>query len=61
MKHYLKYNFSILAPNLKRNYGYFSKPIYNINKNIIRVDYVIGFAMFLNLKNIKNKANLNFS
>jgi GT2 family glycosyltransferase len=51
----LKDNFSIIAPNLKRNYGYFSKPEYNINKNILPVDYVIGFAMFLNLRNIKLK------
>ena len=51
----LKENFSIIAPNLKRNYGYFSKPLYNLNKNILRVDYVIGFAMFLNLRNIKLK------
>jgi len=51
----LKDNFSIIAPNLKRNYGYFSKPEYNINKNILSVDYVIGFAMFLNLRNIKLK------
>jgi len=51
----LKYNFAILAPNLKRNYGYFSKPLYDLNKNILRVDYVIGFAMLLNLKNVKLK------
>jgi N-acetylglucosaminyl-diphospho-decaprenol L-rhamnosyltransferase len=51
----LKDNFSILAPNLKRNYGYFSKPLYDLNKNILRVDYVIGFAMLLNLRNIKLK------
>ena len=51
----LKDNFSIIAPNLKRNYGYFSKQQYNINKNILPVDYVIGFAMFLNLRNIKLK------
>jgi len=51
----LKDNFSILAPNLKRNYGYFSKPLYDLNKNILRVDYVIGFAMLLNLKNVKLK------
>ena len=49
----LKDNFSIIAPNLKRNYGYFSKPLYDLNKNILRVDYVIGFAMLLNLRNIK--------
>ena len=51
----LKDNFSIIAPNLKRNYGYFSKPLYDLNKNILRVDYVIGFAMLLNLRNIKLK------
>ena len=51
----LKDNFSIIAPNLKKNYGYFSKPIYNVKKNILQVDYVIGFAMFLNLRNIKLK------
>jgi GT2 family glycosyltransferase len=51
----LKDNFSILAPNLKKNYGYFSKPLYDLNKNILRVDYVIGFAMLLNLRNIKLK------
>ena len=51
----LKDNFSIIAPNLKKNYGYFSKTPNNLNKKILRVDYVIGFAMFLNLKNIKLK------
>ena len=51
----LKDDFSIIAPNLKINYGYFSKPVKNISKNILPVDYVIGFAMFLNLRDIKLK------
>ena len=51
----LKDDFSIIAPNLKKNYGYFSKPVNNFNKNILSVDYVIGFAMLLNLKDIKLK------
>ena len=51
----LKDDFSIIAPNLKINYGYFSKPVKNISKNILPVDYVIGFAMFLNLRDIKFK------
>jgi GT2 family glycosyltransferase len=49
--------FSIIAPNLKKNFGYFSKKKKKIeNKNFFQVDYVEGFAMFLNLKKIKFKS-----
>jgi GT2 family glycosyltransferase len=48
-------DFCIIAPNLKKNFGYFSKKNINRirNKNFIQVDYVEGFAMLLNLKKIK--------
>jgi GT2 family glycosyltransferase len=47
-------NFSIIAPNLKNNFGYFSKKQINkiSNKFFFQVDYVEGFAMLLNLKKI---------
>jgi len=46
--------FSIIAPNLKKNFGYFSKKKKKIeSKNFFQVDYVEGFAMLLNLKKIK--------
>ena len=48
-------DFSIIAPNLKKNFGYFSKNRKNqiLNKNFFQVDYTEGFAMLLNLKKIK--------
>ena len=48
-------DFCIIAPNLKKNFGYFSKKNINRtkNKNFLQVDYVEGFAMLLNLKKIK--------
>ena len=48
-------DFSIIAPSLKTNFGYFSKQPKNqiINKNFFQVDYTEGFAMLLNLKKIK--------
>jgi N-acetylglucosaminyl-diphospho-decaprenol L-rhamnosyltransferase len=48
-------DFFIIAPNLKKNFGYFSKKNINRikNKNFLQVDYVEGFAMLLNLKKIK--------
>jgi GT2 family glycosyltransferase len=48
-------DFSIIAPNLKKNFGYFSKNQKKkiINKNFFQVDYTEGFAMLLNLKKIK--------
>ena len=48
-------DFSIIAPNLKTNFGYFSKKQKNqiINKNFFQVDYIEGFAMLLNLKKIR--------
>jgi GT2 family glycosyltransferase len=51
----LNNDFSIVAPNLKKNFGYFSQKQKNkkINKNFFQVDYVEGFAMLLNLKKIK--------
>ena len=48
-------DFSIISPNLKTNFGYFSKQLKNqiTNKNFFEVDYTEGFAMLLNLKKIK--------
>jgi GT2 family glycosyltransferase len=53
--HLLNDNFSIIAPNLKKNFGYFLKEHKDkiINKNYFSVDYTEGFAMLLNLKKIK--------
>ena len=52
----LQDKFSIIAPNFFNNYGYFSKKNYfNIYNKIVEVDYVKGFAMLLNLKNINFK------
>ena len=45
----LQDNFSILAPNLLDNYGYFSKKN-DLEKEILEVDYVKGFAMLIDLK-----------
>lgn len=42
-------NFSILALNLLNNYSYFSKKN-DLEKEILKVDYVKGFAMLINLK-----------
>ena len=52
---FLKDNFTILAPNLLNNYGYFLNSNKNINKEILEVDYVKGFAMLINLKKIHPK------
>ena len=45
--HQLNDDFSIMAPNLKANFGYFLKEQKNkiVNKNFFQVDYVEGFAM----------------
>ena len=51
----LKGDFTILAPNLFNNYGYFLNSNKNINKEILEVDYVKGFAMLINLKKIHPK------
>ena len=53
--HLLNDDFSIIAPNLKTNFGYFLKKKKNEirNKEFFQVDYVEGFAMILNLKKIK--------
>jgi GT2 family glycosyltransferase len=49
----LQDNFSILAPNLLDNYGYFSDQDNNFKKEeILEVDYVKGFAMLINLKKV---------
>ena len=50
----LQDNFSILAPNLLNNYGYFSKKN-DQEKEILEVDYVKGFAMLINLKKFLSK------
>ena len=52
---FLKDDFTILAPNLLNNYGYFLNSNKNINKDILEVDYVKGFAMLINLKKIHPK------
>jgi N-acetylglucosaminyl-diphospho-decaprenol L-rhamnosyltransferase len=52
---FLKDDFTILAPNLFNNYGYFLNSNKNINQEILEVDYVKGFAMLINLKKIHPK------
>ena len=49
----LKDNFTILAPNLSNNYGYFSNKNNNSQNEILEVDYVKGFAILINLDKIK--------
>jgi hypothetical protein len=51
----LKDDFTILAPNFLNNYGFFSDGINDLQKEIIEVDYVKGFAMLINLKKITFK------
>ena len=49
-------NFSIISPAAnEKNYGYFSKKIIKkkVLKKIIKVDYVKGFAMLINVSKIK--------
>jgi GT2 family glycosyltransferase len=48
----LKGDFTILAPNLSNNYGYFSSPKNHLQNEILEVDYVKGFAILINLKKI---------
>ena len=48
----LNNDFTILAPNLLNNYGYFSNQKKNSLNEILEVDYVKGFAMLINLKSI---------
>jgi N-acetylglucosaminyl-diphospho-decaprenol L-rhamnosyltransferase len=48
----LKDDFTILAPNLSNNYGYFSSLKNNLQNEILEVDYVKGFAMLINLKKV---------
>jgi GT2 family glycosyltransferase len=48
----LKEDFSILAPNLLNNYGFFSDKKNDLQNEIIEVDYVKGFAMLINLKKV---------
>ena len=48
----LKDDFTILAPNLLNNYGYFSSQKNNLQNGILEVDYVKGFAILINLKKI---------
>jgi GT2 family glycosyltransferase len=49
----LKDKFSIMAPNFYNNYGNFSeKNHFDISSKVFEVDFVKGFAMLLNLKNI---------
>jgi GT2 family glycosyltransferase len=48
----LKDDFTILAPNLSNNYGYFSSPKNNLQNEILEVDYVKGFAILINLNQI---------
>ena len=51
----LQDDFTILAPNFINNYGFFSDRINDLQKEIIEVDYVKGFAMLINLKKITFK------
>ena len=49
-------NFSVISPaSNEKNYGFFSKELIRKNKykNIIKVDYVKGFAMLVNISKIK--------
>jgi GT2 family glycosyltransferase len=48
----LKDEFTIIAPNLSNNYGYFSSLKNNLQNEILEVDYVKGFAMLINLKKV---------
>ena len=48
----LKDDFTILAPNLSNNYGYFLSEKNNLQNEILEVDYVKGFAILINLKKI---------
>ena len=58
----LQDDFTILAPNLLSNYGFFSNQNNDSQKEIMEVDYVKGFAMLINLKRItfKNIFDENF-
>ena len=48
-------DFTILAPNLLNNYGFFLDQNDNLQKEIMEVDYVKGFAMLINLKKINSQ------
>jgi GT2 family glycosyltransferase len=48
----LKEDFTILAPNLLNNYGFFSGQRNDLQNEIMEVDYVKGFAMLINLKKV---------
>ena len=48
----LKEDFTILAPNLLNNYGFFSGQRIDLQNEIMEVDYVKGFAMLINLKKV---------
>ncbi len=52
----LKENFSIISPTAnEKNYGVYLKTNKKyIQKNLLKVDYVKGFAMLINRKKIKN-------
>jgi GT2 family glycosyltransferase len=58
----LQDDFTILAPNLLNNYGFFLNKNNQPQKEIMEVDYVKGFAMLINLKKIifKNIFDENF-
>ena len=52
-------NLSILAPvSNDINYGFFGKFENFENKNYLKVDYVKGFAMLVNIKKLKVLENL---
>jgi N-acetylglucosaminyl-diphospho-decaprenol L-rhamnosyltransferase len=61
----LQNNFTILAPNFNSNHGFFLEKSdgfnikdyknHNIQNSIKKVDYVIGFAMLINLQKISFK------
>ena len=48
----LKDDFTIIAPNLLNNYGYFKRQKKDLQNDVLEVDYVKGFAILINLKKI---------
>ena len=52
---FLKDDFTILAPNLFNNYGYFLKKNVNTETEILDVDYVKGFAFLIDLEKTNSK------
>ena len=52
----LKNKFHLLSPlSNEKNFGYFNKTYKNKKSNIIDIDYLKGFAIFVNLKKFKSR------